>query len=212
MTIFRCLCVATVLTLLLSIGGSPACSSSLTPGNILVLKDDFGTQPGVVRELTPLGALVQTFDVATSEFTGLRDVAVTGDGSLAIYNGTFAPTITVLDPATGVTEDFSSSGFSTTSTLVGGGIAALGNYAFATDKATGGALPSQLNGLIRFDTVTGDSQRFGGAKDFIDVAVGTDGLAYGLHTTFFPGGHDVEAYDRLTLQLVRTSTLAGPAV
>lgn len=212
MTRFRCPTVATVLMLLGGFGAGSACSSPLTPGNILVLKDDFGSQPGVVRELTLLGALVQAFNVATSETSGLRDVAVTGNGSLVIYNGTFAPTLTLLDPATGVASNFNSPGFSTTNTLVGGGIAASGKYAFATDKATGSTSQSLLNGLIRFDTVTGDSQRFGGGKDFIDVSVGADGLAYGLHTTFFPGGHDVEVYDRLTLQLVGSSTLGGPAV
>jgi hypothetical protein len=164
-----------------------------------------------VREFTPSGVLVQTLATPPPPEPGdtIRDAAVTADGRLAIYNGTFNPALTVLDPATGSFQNFTFPGWSTTNTLVGGGIATLGNIAFATDMNTGSG---PENGLIRFDTVTGAGQRFAAGRDFIDVAVGFDGLVYGLHTIFFPGGHDVAVHDPVTLQQLRDVTLAGPEV
>jgi hypothetical protein len=83
----------------------PACSHAapLTAGNILVSR----SSAYQLVEFTPAGAVVQTFNIpspgAATEY--LRDAVVGLNGIVYLYNGTFDPVVTILNPTTGVTSD-----------------------------------------------------------------------------------------------------------
>src|SRR5262249_14501758 len=121
---------------LLAVGFSPAQAAPLTTGNILVSDE---TTPGRIREFTPAGALVQTFNLPP----GLpgdgppRDLVVDRNGNIQIYNGTFSPVLTALNPATGaVLSNTPFAGWSTVANITYGGITAFGDFVFVTDMAT----------------------------------------------------------------------------
>ncbi len=201
-----------MLSVIFGLAAHPARGAPLTPGNVLVIRGDLG--PDTVLEFTPSGVLVQTLVVPNPAGPGprsdtIRDAAVTADGRLAIFDGTFNPFLNLLDPATGTSQSFTLSGWSTTGTFLGGGIAIFGDSAFATDMRTFGSPDQVLNGLIRFNTVIGAGQRFADGTDFVDVAVGFDGLVYGLPSGVFPGRRAVFVYDPNTLQELRRVVLSG---
>src|SRR5262245_14832486 len=165
----------TVLVLSLAAEAGPAHAGPLTTGNILVSDEVFGTQ-GRIREFTPSGVLVQAFTFPT---TGQpRDIVVDANGNIQIYNGTFTPALTTLNPATGaVVSDTPFAGWSTVNNITYGGTAAFGTFAFVSDMATAGA--GAPNGIIRFNVDGLSGVRFAsgppnGPGDYIDLAVGRD--------------------------------------
>lgn len=206
-------CLRSLLTLsvvaLLGPSAAPARGAALTPGNILIIQGS-----NLIREVRPTGAAVQTFVLSNPAGPGprtdtVRDAAVLPDGRLATFDGTGQPRLGLLDPVALTYGGPAILGWSTTNTLLGGGIATLGTAAFVTDMQTFGSPLEVLNGLIRYDTATGLAARFASGIDFIDVAVGGDRLVYGLPGGFFPAGVEVRVYDPGTLGLVRRVDLSG---
>ena len=183
------------------------CTTSLraapfTPGNIIV------SQSGQMREYTLSGTLVQPFPnpVAPGE-NGVRDFGVTADGRLHAYNGTFAPSLSTLNPITGAWTHQGFPEWSTVGATFGGGIITRQNHVFATDMLTFNA---EANGIIRFNP-DGSAQRFaqGGniEGEFIDVTIGYDGLLYGLWPGGSPSGNRIAVYDPSTLAFIRNIDL-----
>ena len=124
---------------------------AFTPGDILVSSTtDF--QTSLLREYTPTGTLVQTFSVpiAPGGDAYSRGIATDASGNVQIYNGTFSPYLTTLNPTgSGSFSNHTFSGWSTVNDIYFGGVAVNGNYAYATDMSTfGGGSP---NGIVRFD-------------------------------------------------------------
>lgn len=191
-------------------------ADALTTGNILVSTGAFFTShPRQVIEFTPIGTMVQFFNVPVPTGGGptdqVRDLVVGGDGRVYIYNGTFSPTLTVLSPETGAFIQTQGVGFSTINNGSYGGIGTFGNYVFVTDQTTGGSL---ANGIVRFNVTDFSSERFASqafGAGFSDLTVGLDGLLYGFNP---PGGgpaSQINVYDPESLAQVRTINLDSTA-
>ena len=82
-----------------------------------------------------------------------------------------------------------------------GGIVSIANKVFVTDGFTcnGG----EARGIIVIDLNDGTSNRFISDKDYIDIALGGDGLLYALQNTY--GALDV--IDPVSLAIVRSVAL-----
>ncbi len=174
---------------------------ALTPGSLLIVDRNAST----LSEYSPSGELLQQYRIASpagETAPALRDAVVDATGRVLLYNGTFAPALTVLNPATGVQSHHGASGWSTVDNTHYGGLDVSGNFVFATDMLTGADAANQI-GLIRFDTSTFAPTRFAATQQYTDVTVGLDGLVYALSLS---GAIDV--FNANTLAPVRTITSA----
>lgn len=174
----------------LSSAAATAAALPTTPGNLLVT--DLGT--GVLSEYTRTGSLVQQFTIPPADgyWRDLRDVVQGIDGRIHMFNGTFSPALSTLDPTTGAITNRMFEGWSTVNNISYGGIAVQGNYAFVTDMFTyGGGEPS---GIVRFDLTTGSAVRFAEGTNYDDLTMGLDGLLYA----------GAAVYDPTTLTQVRS--------
>jgi hypothetical protein len=185
------------------IATSPAYAAPFAAGDVLVSRN--GIDTGDLYEYTRNGVLRQHLSVpypGTDIFeTGeMRDLAFDDIGRLHIYHGTFAPTLSTLDPRTQTWTQHSTNGWSTLNITYYGGLSTYRNFVYATDDSTFGGEPS---GIVRFDRSHNYSaQRFRDGTDFIDVNTGLDGILYATSDL-----HTVEAFDPLSLALLRTIAL-----
>ena len=143
-----------------------AWAGSFTPGDILV-SSTTDLQTSLLREYTPTGTLVQTFSVpiAPGGDSYSRGVATDASGNAQIYNGTFSPYLTTLNPTgSGSFSNHTFSGWSTVNDIYFGGVAVNGNYAYATDMATFGGGSPQRNRAVRPDQLFGDKVRLGAGE------------------------------------------------
>jgi hypothetical protein len=192
--------VLAALAALSLLGALSASAAPLQSGNVLVSTN------GLVREYTPTGTLVRSLSVpypggSRPGTESVRDVVVTPEGNVEVYNGTFDPYLTRLDVASGTWTHRTYPGWSTVNNVSYGGLARFQNFIFATDMMTYGT-GDEPKGLVRFDLNTGAWSRFS-AADYIDVTVGLDGLVYAL-------AYDevtVEVFDPRSLLPVRTVSL-----
>ena len=197
------ICLATLLSNgLLHI--SPGYAAPFTGGDILVSRNGIFT--GDLYEYTPNGVLQQHLSVPYPgadifEVGEMHDLAFDNMGRLHIYHGTFAPSLSTLDPISQTWAQHSTDGWSTVNVTYYGGLSTYRNYVYATDDSTFGGEP---NGIVRFDTSQNYSaQRFQEGTDFIDVNMGLDGV---LYATSDP--HTVYAFDPISLTLLRTISLS----
>ena len=173
---------------------------SLTPGNILAVSGD------VVREYTPLGVEVQSIripypeDASRTEF--LRDIVVDREGNIEGFNGTFRPFLSTVAPDSGTRQQPQCSGWSTVNNPTYGGIATWQNYVYVSDMRTLNTPEAGAAGVVRFDLRDSSCQRSADSAELVDVAVGLDGLLYGLTRTQL-----VKVYDPQTLALIRNVPL-----
>jgi hypothetical protein len=173
----------------------------LTPGNVLFTRDNR------ILEYIPSGTLVQSINVSygggtypATEYA--RDVIVTPTGNIAVYNGTFAPFMSMYDPLTNTWKHTTYPGWSTANNGSYGGISAFDNFVYVTDMVTAGL--GQPSGIVRFNTSNNSAQRFAENYEFIDLTIGLDNLLYGLGSN----EHSVLVYNPVTLDLVRTFNIA----
>jgi hypothetical protein len=186
-------------------------AASLTPGDFLIIDEVFGS-PSPLREFTPAGTLVQTFSIPQAPLgdTQARGIAVDSNGNIQVYNGTFLPYLTSFNPSTNsVLSNTTLAGWSTVNNTHYGGMAAIGNYVYATDMATGGGAP---NGIVRFNVNDYSAQRFGsgpanGSGDYIQDAAGNDGFLYAEYPGTSPGGNLIDVYNPKNFALLRTINL-----
>ena len=117
-------------------------------------------QTSILREYTPTGTLVQTFSVpfAPGGDSYIRGIATDTSGNVQIYNGTFSPYLTTLDPTTSSFTNHTISGWSTINDIYFGGLVVNGNFAYATDMSTAGS--GGPNGIVRFDLTNFSATRF----------------------------------------------------
>jgi len=123
-------------------------------------------------------------------------------GNVNIYDGTFTPALATYTPTTNSFSFQTFPGWSTVGNITYGEVAAYKTFVFASDMATSGS--GAPNGIVRFDSAGSGTVRFASGNDFIQVALGQDGLLYGLLS-----GGTVQAYNPDTLAPVRTFTLQG---
>ncbi|MDB5293186.1 MAG: hypothetical protein JWL69_4427 [Phycisphaerales bacterium] len=133
-------------------------AGALKPSDLVV--SWAGYPSSFVQEYTPSGTLVQSWTI-TSHFSGenARDVGVDNSGDIVIYNGTFSPSLTILNPVTGGKTNYSFSGWNTVADVRWGTLAVLGKFAYATDDEIGTDAGGQ-NGIVRFNLANGSAQRF----------------------------------------------------
>jgi autotransporter-associated beta strand protein len=178
-------------------------SGPINPNNILVsigtVIAGSGAPLNLVREFTPAGVLVQNipFNYNNGGYSGseyLKDIAVDHDGSIAAYNGTFAPFLTRYSSIFGTFTHVTFAGWSTSSD---GGIAAYQDFVFVTDSNTAGG--GSANGIVRFDIPGNTAIRFATGTDFRDLNMGLDGKLYALSSATGP----IKVYDPVTMALLR---------
>lgn len=163
------------------------------PGNILV------SSQNTLYEYTLDGILVSQMPIPQSASNEVaRDIILLDDGSLAVYNGTFNPELSIYDGSTW--ENMNFEGWSTVNNGSYGGIANIGNNIFVTDCRTAGA---EARGLLSIDLSENSANRFIDNSDYIDVTVGRNGLIYGLRNFY----GDVDIFNPATLTLLRSVDL-----
>ncbi len=182
-------------------------AAALKPGDVLVTTD-FSTSPATtLYEYTPSGTKVQSWSIPyptgnRNSTEDLRDIVVGPDGNIDIFNGTFSPYLTTLNPVTGTYTNYGGGGaFSVAGNVSYGGVAAFGSYVFVPDQNTNG---SPAVGVVRYNLADGSSQRVLSARDYEKVAIGGNGLLYALSGDEQPGTTGVEVYDPTTMALIRT--------
>lgn len=170
------------------------------PGGLLVSTEN------VVYETTLDGTVVQSF--ATEHPYGgyplgelARDIAMGQDGNLHVYNGTSAPHMSSFDTVERTWSHLNFPYWNTINNISYGGIDVDGNKVFATD------MMGTRNGVVVFDTETGQGTRFAVGTDSIDLTIGLDGLLYVLSPGGSPNGRTVDVYDPDTYALVRSIDL-----
>ncbi len=181
---------------------------TLLAGNLLATTEVPGASNYNLRQYTQTGALVNSQPIpqapGSTEYEDARGLSVGPSGAVNIYDGTFTPSLATLSgsPATWSFQTFT--GWSTVNNISYGEVAAYKNFVFASDMATYGDSQQPLNGIVRFDSTGGSPVRFGAGTDYIQVALGRDGLLYGLSS-----GGAVHVFDPDTLSAVRTFSLTG---
>ena len=192
-------CAACFSFLILSVSSVAA---PLTTNSVLA---SFGSD--FVGEFSRDGSLLQSIRVpnpshvpgSVGGFEFVRDIELTGDGRLAIFNGTFTPYLTIWNPADNSFTHDTLAGWSSDGNLFFGRLAAHGNFVFASDNGLG-----STPGVVRFDRLSpGTAHRIASINP-LDLAVSSDGLLYVLGVD----GLTVEVIDIETLILQRTLTLA----
>ena len=150
-------------------------------GNLLVTDLNAGT----LTEYTQLGSVVQKFSIPWSypNFADLRDVVQGTDGRIHMFNGTFSPWMSTLDPTTGGVSNLSYAGWSTINNVSYGGIAVSGQYVFVSDMSTYGG---EASGIVRFDLINGSATRFASGYSFDDLTLGLNGKLYAGGSVFDP--------------------------
>ncbi|PTL76938.1 hypothetical protein DAT35_47610 [Vitiosangium sp. GDMCC 1.1324] len=178
-----------------TVGSAPAFVTFVpqVSDNLLVSSDNS------LLEFTANGQLVRTTAIPSNDIA--RDLTVSTNGRIELYNGTFEPLLSRYDSATGAWTHWTHLGWSTANNVSYGGIASTQHRVFVTDMATAGA--GAPRGLVYFDLNTGSAQRFADTVDFIDVTLGQDGLLYALASNEYT----VYVYDPSSLALVRTVNL-----
>jgi hypothetical protein len=177
---------------------------TLLAGNLLIDAQVPGQGAYNLMEYTQQGVQVSSHAVVAAPGGDLeaRGLSVDPSGNVNIYDGTFSPSLATYTPAAGSFSFQSFAGWSTVNNISYGGVAAYKSFVFASDMSTAGA--GDPNGIVRFDSAGSGTVRFASGNDFIQVALGQDGVLYGLI-----GGGTVKAYDPNTLALLRTFTLQG---
>jgi hypothetical protein len=175
---------------------------TLLAGNLLLTTQVPGQGAYNLLQYTQQGAQVSSVPIASppTDSVDARGLSVDPSGNVNIYDGTFTPSLATYSPSGNSWTFQNLAGWSTVNNVSYGEVAAYNNYVFASDMATAGA--GAPNGIVRFGG--GSPTRFGQGTDFIQVALGQDGLIYGLS---YNGA--VQVFNPNTLTQVRSVTLNG---
>jgi hypothetical protein len=156
--------------------------------------------PIQIREFTPAGDLVRSLDTpSVGGLDSARDVVVSPNGDIQLFNGTFSPRLDTYHPDTGTWTGRTTSGWSTVNNLSYGGIAAFGDYVYVTDMQTAYETAPD-NGIIRFNMADDTVERFAAGNDYIAMCLGLDGFIYAM------GGQNIDKYDPITMAYLGTFT------
>ena len=166
-----------------------------------------GYPSSYVQEYTPGGSLVQSWQM-TSKFSSenARDVGVTDSGNIVVYNGTFSPSLTIINPLTGVKTNYSFGGWNTANGANIGTLAVSGSYAYATDDEINGDGPNQ-NGVVRFNLINGSAHRFLAGTDTTSIGIGLNRMLYVISPDTSPGENVLTIMDGATMNVEKTVNL-----
>lgn len=168
------------------------------PANILQV-EPIWINPPHVREFTPSGTFVGQI---TPPLGDPRDVVVSPNGDIQVFDGTFSPQLDTYNPTTGTWSSRTTTGWSTVNNLSYGGIAAYGDYVYVTDMQTAYETPP-FNGIIRFNMADDTVERFAGGHDFIAMCLGLDGYLYAMGGQTGMG-NNIYKYDPITMDFLGT--------
>jgi|GEM_PF-4876081 len=136
-----------------------------------------------------------------------RSLGVDAAKNMYVYNGTFHPYLSTYDQAAHTWSQHTFAGWNAGANISVGGLAVFQHYIYVTTMNANGPT---LQGLIRFDTNDYSAIRFGTNDDYIQVALGLDGLLYGLVNNIASGfPARVEVYDPVNLAFVREITMGS---
>ncbi|AZQ85697.1 hypothetical protein EKO29_17865 [Colwellia sp. Arc7-635] len=127
-----------------------------------------------------------------------RDLTVLNDGRIAIYNGTFNPSLSIYHPQYGTWQHRTFDNWGTINDRAYGGIADSGDYVYVTDMSIAG---NNTAGIVRFNLETNVTEFFDG-EEYIDVVIGLDNMLYAL------SGRKVDQYNPVTMVLVNSFVIS----
>ncbi len=173
---------------------SASAVSELAEDSVLVSSNN------TLYEYTPQGALLSQLPIPANSLSEVaRDIVVLEDGRLAVFNGTFAPELSIYNGSSW--ESVSVDGWSVPNNLSYGGLAVRGDRVFLTDGFTyNGGEPQ---GLVIVNLAELSSQRFFEADAYIDITLGGDQLLYALKNTY----GDLNVIDPNSMEVVRSIDL-----
>jgi hypothetical protein len=151
-----------------------------------------------LQQYTQDGTLVSSVPVAlgpssSDPFSRGRGLTVDPSGNVNIYDGTFNLFLATFAPSTNSWSYQTFAGGSTGNNITYGAVAAYKTFVFA----------SEANGIIRFDSAGSGTVMFA-SGNFIQIALGEDGVLYGLSRNGV-----VSAFDPNSGAALRTFTLTG---
>lgn len=190
---------------ILALSSFPSYGVAIAPGSILATVND------TLLELAPDGTTLQSFavpypggDSPVAEIP--RGVQVAQDGSVLVFNGTFAPYLSRLDPVTGAWSHATVPDWYIANSGALGAVASMDGYAFvANDSAQARAFRFALPSLGEAGQISADSTGLP-VSTWTDWTAGLDGNLYALEGE---GGTRVFVYDPLTLAFQRTIDLSS---
>jgi len=190
---------------------SAASAEEFTLGNILVsnMSSSWG-DPAMLYEYTPAGSLVRQVVIPTDGYYSSdapRDLEVDYRGNAQIWVDIWSTRLTEYDPVTGEMTNRDYDGAWAVANVTGeAGVAAFGRYIYVHSQhdANGGA----PGGIIRFDLAAGISEKFTNTARYItDLAMGYDGVLYGLGPASSPGNNQIYRYDPIAMESLGTLNL-----
>ncbi len=178
-----------------------------------------------LREFTEDGTMLRESrieygpgDFDRGEENGVRDLVATSRDWVAIFDGAANPHMSTYLPLSYFTISefqpywsYSAPGWTTNDDPSTGGIAAYEQFLFVTDMSRTSGNPEDTQaGLRRLNILHSSDEmvRFGEGVDYSDVAVGFDGLLYGLVAG--PSAQ-VDVYDPITLESLRSFSIQSSA-
>ena len=138
----------------------------------------------------------------------VRGLSVDPSGNVDVFDGflppsgTLTPALATLSAATQTWASQTVSGWGTNGNISYGNVVAYNNYVFASNM--------QGSGMVRFDA-SGGSELFAPGASFVQIALGQNGLLYGLENDGNGPtiNQTVEVFDPNTLAQVGTITLSS---
>jgi hypothetical protein len=165
-------------------------------------------------QYTQQGALVSSQPISptpgATETPHARGLSVDSSGNVDVFDGTLTPSVATLSSSTQKWSFQTTPGWGTSNNVTYGDVVAYKNYIFASNMQQ---LNGQSNGIVRFDSSGGPPVLFAPGSSFIQIALGQDGLLYGLENT----GHGpamsqtVQVFNPDTRAPVRTFSLNSAA-
>ena len=180
-----------ILTLVLSfgLGITTASAAPLTENNLLVVADN------VLHEFTSAGNLVQQFTIPITPgpLASAHHVTVTDDGRVAILSGRASPYLKLLNPETGVWEEFTWENWTLVAPENHGGVAARDGLLFITSTE------DPNGGVFQFDLAVNTETLVYSNDEAKDLSLGPDDKLY-----VAPDGGNILVIDSSTFVLEAT--------
>jgi len=182
---------------------------TLLSGNLLASAESPGSTNYILMQYTQQGALVSSQPIpptpGATETPDARGLSVDPSGNVDVFDGTQSPSVATLSSSTQNWLFQTTPGWGTNSNISYGDVVAYKNFIFASNMQQ---LNGQSNGIVRFDSSGGPPVFFAPGSSFIQIALGQDGLLYGLESSGRPTiSQTVQVFDPDTLAPVRTFTL-----
>jgi hypothetical protein len=152
---------------------------TLLAGNLLLTTEVPGQIVYNLLQYTQKGHLVSSVNIpqapGSTEYEDARGLSLDPSGNVNIFDGTFQPSLATYAPSANSWSFQTTSGWTTVNNVSYGEVAAYNQYVFASDMVTAN---QPTDGIVRFGG--GATTIFGQGTDFIQVALGQDGMIYGL--------------------------------